>query len=91
MTPLANSSKTYQSGHQIYPETGYNPYVAEKFRKLIHLLTQYWKKTTGKRIAAPYLNQHQTCTTVAPLYFAHFHPSKDFTSIWQDRENSYIV
>jgi len=94
-TPFANSSKTYQSGHQIYLETGYNPYVAEKFKKLFHILTRHYRSiermTTGKRIPTSYLNQQQMCTTVAPLYFAHFHPSKDFTSIWRDRENSYAV
>ena len=95
MKPFAHSSKTYQSGHHIYLGTGYNPYVPEKFKKLFQILTRHYRSiekiTTGKRIPTSYLNQQQTSTTVAPLYFAHFHPSKDFTSIWRDRENSYIV
>jgi hypothetical protein len=81
MTPLANSSKTYQPGHQIYPETGYNPYVAEKFREPIHLLTQYWKNDNRKAYCStlpkPTSNVYYCCTPIlcsfSPLKRFHFY------------------
>ena len=85
MTPFATRSKTYQSGHQICLEACYNPYVADKFRKLFHIQTRHYcstekndnRKAYYSILPKPTSNVYYSCTPIlcsfSPLKRFHFY------------------